>query len=182
MVTKKIKEMNKLKIYFIALLSIFLKSCIENEEIVFTNNLVEFDAAAYNAKSVVGGVAKDYPLLTRIPGYGVAVANSNPTITRASGTVKLRVNLVGALSASDQEISYKVVPEESTAIAGTHYTALSGKVTIPANSNFGEIDIPILNTGTSSATPVRLVLELEGNSGLQPSNNYKRIGVNISQS
>ncbi|WP_207433004.1 DUF4843 domain-containing protein [Sabulibacter ruber] len=168
-------------LYIFALAVFFLNSCIENDDIVYEKAVVEFDAATYNAKSVVDGVAKNYTLLTRVPAYGAAVTTSRPAITRASGAIRLRVNLVGAQRSTAQEINYKLLTSETTAVAGTHYAPLSGKVTIPANSSFGELEIQILDPGVSSATPVDLVLELDGNEEIGPNENYRRIGVRISQ-
>ncbi|MBA9076640.1 DUF4843 domain-containing protein [Rufibacter quisquiliarum] len=175
------KRMNKLNFLLVAIVALFAFSCIENDEIIYEKSVVEFDAATWNAKSVVDGVAKNYTLLTRRPNYGQFVSTSNPVITRASGTITLRVNLVGPHRPEQTEVAYKIVAEETTAVAGTHYSPLAGKVTIPANSSFGEVSIPILNPGVSSTTAVRLVLELVGNENLPANENYKRIGISINQ-
>ncbi len=74
-----------------------------------------------------------------------------------------------------------MVAAETNAVAGTHYGTLSGRVTIPANSSFGYVEIPILNSGVSSATAADLVLELRGNDSVKPSPKYDRIGIRISQ-
>jgi len=179
-------------LYLFAFAALLLNSCIENEEILWEGNLVEFDAATFNARSVVGGVSKDYTLLTRRPQYGRSVLTSatggfaaDTVITRTwaatNGVFRLRVNLVGAQRSEQQVVSYVVLPEETTAVQGTHYGALSGTVTIPANSSFGYVEIPIMDPGVSSTTAVRLVLELRGNEVLQPNPKYDRIGINISQ-
>ncbi|WP_156180271.1 DUF4843 domain-containing protein [Rufibacter radiotolerans] len=182
-------------IYLFAFAVIFLNSCIENDDILWEKSMVEFDAATYNANSTVAGVTKDYPLLSRRPQYGRSVLTSATTsfaadtvITRTwgatNGVFRLRVNLVGAHRSEAQTISYVVVADETTAIAGTHYGTLSGKVTIPAYSSFGLVEIPILNPGAPAAgapTSVRLVLELRGNEVLTPSPKYDRIGININQ-
>jgi hypothetical protein len=172
--------MNKFKIYFFALITLLLSSCIEQDELLFEDSVVEFDASTWEAKSVVGGVAKNYLLLTRVPKYGWPTTTADPLIARTSGTVKLRVNLVGAQRSTAEEVTFKVVPEETTAIEGVHYTT-TGKVTIPANSSFGELEVKILNPGTSSATPVNLVLQLDGNASLPASANYSRLGIQIRQ-
>ncbi len=172
-----------------------LNSCIENDEVLWEKSMVEFDAAAYNAKSTVDKVVKDYTLLLRRPQYGRSVLTSATTsfaadtvITRTwaatNGMFRLRVNLVGAQRSEAQTVSYVVVQDETTAVQGTHYGPLSGTVTIPANSSFGYVEIPILNPGPATGTAptaVRLVLELRGNEVLMPSPNYDRIGINISQ-
>lgn len=67
------------------------------------------------------------------------------------------------------------------AVAGTHYTALSGTATIPANSSFGYIDIPILNPGATAASGRFLGIRLKDGGSLKVSTNYKEIGLVIDQ-
>jgi hypothetical protein len=180
-------------LYLFAFIALTLNSCIENEAILWEDSLVEFDAASFHSYSTINGVAKDYTLLTRRPQYGRTTLTSatasfaaDTLITRnwaaTNGVFRLRVNLVGPQRPEATQISYIVVPSpETTAIAGTHYGTLSGKVTIPANSSFGYVEIPILNPGVSSTTPADLVLELQGNDSVKPSPKYDRIGIRISQ-
>jgi hypothetical protein len=158
-------------------------SCIKNDPVtIASNKYVEFDATVLNTP-ITGQV---YPVLTRVPAYGASVVSSNPTISRTSGAVKFRVNLVGPQQPTDQTINYRVVATPSLpsgvspAVAGTHYNTGTSFV-IPANSSFGEITINVVNTGVSSTTPVGLVLELLGNDAVKPSENYKFLGVQISQ-
>jgi hypothetical protein len=166
-----------LKLIFISSL-VVLSSCIKQDSKEFNGGpKVEFDAAVLNAPAT----GKTFPILTRVPAYGAAQSNSNPAITRSSGTIRFRVNLVGRQSSSDQTINYRVVQSETTAVQGTHYTT-PGTFVIPANSSFGEVTINVLNPGVSSSTPVILVIELVGNDGIAPSENYKRLGISISQS
>lgn len=170
--------MKKIKyIIFFALFSLSLTGCIKDDgDVVFDKSVIEFDAATYNAKAT----GKNYPLLTRVPGYGLPVLTANPAITRASGIIKFRVNLVGKQRLEASSIDYTVVAAESTAIAGTHFNT-SGKITIPANSSFGEVEVQVINPGVASATPVILVLEVKATGDLNPNENYKRIGLSISQ-
>ncbi|MDQ6608645.1 MAG: DUF4843 domain-containing protein, partial [Bacteroidota bacterium] len=147
---------------------------------LYTGATVELDAATWNANSV--GVT--YPILTRQPAAGRASSSSfasDSTITRRSGTVQLRVNLVGGLRATDTEVTYTVDQTASTAVAGTHYTTLPGKVTIPANSSFGFINVPILNPGATSGS-VDLVIKLTGGTNVTVSPNYNTVGLRITQS
>ncbi|WP_192823184.1 DUF4843 domain-containing protein [Rufibacter sp. LB8] len=179
-------------LYLFAFIALTLNSCIENEEILWEQPMVEFDAAAYHGYSTIGGVSKDYTLLTRRPQYGrttltTATASfpADTVITRnwaaTNGVFRLRVNLVGPQRPDATEVTYVVVAAETNAVAGTHYGTLSGRVTIPANSSFGYVEIPILNSGVSSATAADLVLELRGNDSVKPSPKYDRIGIRISQ-
>src|SRR6476619_3108985 len=138
-------NMKKFGCYLILLALVsFFTGCVKNEEPVFTAPVVEMDAAAWNANSV--GVT--YPILTRMPAAGRASSSANTAdsiITRRSGSVQLRVNLVGAQRNTATDVTYTVDQTASTAVAGTHYAPLSGTVTIPANSSFGYINIQILN-------------------------------------
>lgn len=173
--------MKKISIFLFTISFILLLTgCIKNDQPVYTAAVVELDAATWNANSV--GVT--YPILTRQPAFGRASSSSNTAdsiITRRSGIVQLRVNLVGAQQPGPLEITYEVVAAATTAIAGTHYTQLSGKVTIPAKSSFGYIDVPILNPGATSGT-VDLVIRLTGGTGISISPNYNTVGLRISQS
>ncbi|MFD2965775.1 hypothetical protein [Sphingobacterium bambusae] len=150
-------------------------SCIKNEEILFTDTLVEWDATTFNAKAS----GKEYALFTRVPVYGAAVNNAQPLITRTSGEIRLRVNLVGPQRSSAIEIPYSVVSAESTAVQGTHYS-MAGTVTIPANSSFGEVLVNVLDAGASSGNRI-LVLQLDGNAEIQPSTRYRQVGLSINQ-
>ncbi len=169
--------MKLIKLYVIALVSLAgLSGCIKNDLATVKGTFAEFDATTWNANAS----GKTYPILTRVPAYGRAVNTSDPLLTKNSGTVKIRVNLVGAQRSTDTEISYSVDPA-STAVAGTHYVALPGKVTIPANSSFGEINLQILSTSSAPPASVDLILVLTGGADVKPNENYKYIGLRIAQ-
>jgi hypothetical protein len=102
-------------------------------------------------------------------------------LTRATGSVTLRVNLVGAQSNTPINFNIAVVAGETTAVDGTHYSAIAGSGTIPANSSFGTVTIQLLNPGVSSSTARDLVLELVGNATTKASVNYSKVGLRISQ-
>lgn len=164
-------------ILFISLFSIFIMGCVKNEDVVYTGSVVEMDAATWNANSV--GVT--YPLLTRLPAAGRASTPArDAALSRTSGTVELRVNLVGAHRSTDTEVTYEVVSGATTAVAGIHYTALPGKVIIPANSSFGIISVPILNPGAGT-DPVDLVIRITGGANVTPNANYTTAGLRIAQ-
>jgi len=154
-----------------------LNGCIKNEDVIWKGSQIEFDAAIWNSN----GAGLTYPILTRVPAQGTATGASQPTLTRSSGSVQIRVNLVGAQRSSDTNFTYQVVGSESTAVAGTHYTAPSGTGTIPANSSFGIITINILNPGASTGSKI-LVLQLTDSPDVKVSVNYSKIGLSISQS
>ncbi|MFX6702254.1 hypothetical protein ABTH29_20360, partial [Acinetobacter baumannii] len=73
-----------------------------------------------------------------------------------------------------------VSQSETTAVAGTHYSALSGTGVIPANSSFGYVNVTILNPGPGTGT-VDLVLQLTSNSTYTAAVNYAKVGLRISQ-
>lgn len=172
--------MKKIKIFlFVLLASAGLFSCVKNEEVTFNGAVVEFDATTWNANAV--GV--NYPILTRVPPFGRAVNTSvDATLTKARGTIKIRINLVGPQRSTPTEVTYQVVQGTvTTAVAGTHYTALPGKVTIPANSSFGDIDLVLLNNPATTPASVDLVLEITGGQNVTVNPNYSRVGLRISQ-
>ncbi len=178
--------MKKLLFVFIAFLAFAATSCIENEDIVFKGELVEMDAATWNANTA----GKDYPILTRVPGDNRVVLTTDPSITRTSGKIKFRVNLVGAQIDTEQQIKYEIVPNETwvsgtndakPAIEGTHFKTARTLV-IPANSSFGYIEVEILNPGVALDTQKLIVIELQGNDRIKPSTNEKRIGLVIAKS
>lgn len=173
---------------FINLLSIailcagVMSSCIENDPVIFNGSVAEFDAAVWNTPAT----GETYPILTRVPGFGRAVSTNatapstaDPLITRSSGTISFRVNLVGAPLNAEQTIPISVVAEKSTAIAGTHYTAPTS-VVIPAGENFGVVSFPVLNPGATSGSVV-VVLQIDEGASVLPSENYRRIGISIAQ-
>ena len=178
--------------------TIILFSCKKLEETRYGYKgeaQIEFDATSYNA--IAAG--KTYPFLIRVPGYGrpvisTAIASTgvvaDPLLTRVSGTVKFRVNLMTAQLNTDQVINYRVVNTEkdattgtdvvaTTAISGTHYTT-GNTFTIPANSSFGEITVQILNPGVTTGSK-DLVLELIGNSTIKSSASLNKLGLRIAQ-
>lgn len=67
------------------------------------------------------------------------------------------------------------------AVAGTHYNALPGKVTIPANSSFGYIDVVIRNNGATAGQARFLGIQLDSTGTLMPNPNYNKIGITIDQ-
>lgn len=173
-------------------ISVALVSCIKNDPVTFQGALVEFDAATWNSNNAYTPQPDSiaFPILTRRPAFGRAVTTADATLSRTSGTVSLRVNLVGAQRNTATEVNYTVITNysllgtppmnNSAAVAGTHYGTLSGKVIIPADNSFGVIDVPILDAGAGTGTR-ELVLQLTGNADVQPNKNYKIVGLRISQ-
>lgn len=183
-------------------LTLLLSSCIKQLDKTFQGTTVaELDAAPLN--SFASGLT--YPILTRQPVFGRPIATSDSTIRRISGTVRVRVNLVGAQASTDQTVGYRIFNSPITSIAfpatvtgqtpgaasgtlavtdavsGTHFAPLSGKVTIPAKSSFGFIDVVLL-PGTAAAGQARFIgITLDSTGNVLPSINYRSLGLVIDQ-
>ncbi len=155
-----------------------LDGCVKNELPVFTDAVVEFDAAAWNAN----GAGLTYPILTRVAGYGRTANTSDPILSRINtGVKKFRINLVGQQLSTDTDV-FVILGTGTTAQAEKHFRVKTSPVKIPAKSSFGEIEIEILNPGTASSTPVDLNLTISGGTNnIKVSENYKTIGLRISQ-
>ena len=182
-----------LKYIFLSVIVIAFSGCIDNADEIWTGDLVEFDAAIYNAPAT----GRTFPILARVPGYGrpintatTAAGPADPVITRTSGTVNFFVNLVGAHKSAAETINISVVtdpildpvsglPVETLATANTHYT-VPATITIDANSSVAQIPVTIINPGATSGSVV-LVLRLDGNGTILPSENYKVIAIRIAQ-
>jgi len=195
--------MKKYSIYLVAgVTALIFSSCIKQIDKTFQGaTVVEIDATPLN--SVATG--QTYPILTRIARHGVPVATSDSTLRRLNGTVRVRVNLVGPQTGADQTIGYKIfnspiatisfpatasgqTPSRAAgtlnvtnAVPGTHYTALSGIITIPANSSFGYIDLAILDAGATASSARFIGIQLDSSGTLKPNPNYNKLGLVIDQ-
>ena len=168
--------MKKLLIFISTGITLLMTSCIKNDIATFSAAQIEWDAASWNANSA----GRTYPLMTRVPIYGFATGTSAPLITRTTGTIRLRVNVVGAQAATDRAFTFKFNQAESTGAPGTHFQAVTGTGTIPANSSYGFVDFVVLNPGAGTGTATA-VLELTENGVFKPSTNYAKIGLSIAQ-
>lgn len=166
--------MKKRFLFFLLPLLLFtVGSCIDNEDRLFTQSIAEFDATVWNAPLT----GRTYPMLTRVAGFGRAASTADPLISRTTGTFNVRVNLVSAQFATDQVLNVSVVTSATTAVAGTHFN-LPATVTIPANTSFGLLPITVVNPGPGTGS-VDLVLQIDGNETVLPSENFKTLGVRI---
>jgi hypothetical protein len=84
----------------------------------------------------------------------------------------VEVQLIGEQKTSDVSVSYGV-HSSTTATSGTHYTVSGTSVTIPANSSTADINVGLSPGDLTPGQEVKLVLELQGGSGLQASENLK---------
>jgi hypothetical protein len=222
------------KLYFSFFISSVLMSsvgCIKQLEKGFDGKTVaEIDAAVLNAN--FSGVT--YPIIARYPRPGIPISTTNSTTScelpqadstiRRLGTgrtVNIRVNLIGAQTAEERTVGYRIIsspittyafpatvaavsttaatcgtaqtlPAQTPAVAGgdlaivsgtpgVHFANLSGKVTIPANSSFGNIQIQVLNPGATAGSGVFVGIQLDSTGTVLPSLNYRTIGFVIDQ-
>lgn len=182
--------------------TLFLGGCIKNDAVIWKGAQAEFDATSWNAN----GAGLTYPIIGRIPGYGRVANTTDSTLRRLSGTVRIRINLVGAQSTKDETVGYELftpfpfttfampatiagqTPSASAAtltvtdaVAGTHFTALSGTMTIPANSSFGFINLIVLAPAATAGTGRFVGLKLNNNGSIKASVNYSELGLVIDQ-
>ena len=188
-----------LLILFVAVAS--FTACIKNDRVLWEGTVAEIDANTWNANAA----GLTYAILTRKPADGRPSGTSDSTLRRWPQTIRLRINLVGAQSAQARTVGYEIFNSPITtvsmpatitgqtpsaaaatlnvinAVPGTHYTALSGTVTIPANSSFGYIDIQILRPAATAGTAAFIGIRLTDAGDIKPSQNYKEIGLVIDQ-
>lgn len=171
--------MKKIQILFFALIAIVASSCVKNDPVLVTDTtdpVLEWDASTYNSKAA--GV--NYPILTRVPGFSRAVSTTvDPLITRTVGTIKFRINVVGAPTSNPRTVTYQAATTGTTAVAGTHYT-MTGTATVAANTTYADVEVQILNPG-ASATARDLILQINGGDGLRANPNYNLLGIRIAQ-
>lgn len=148
-----------LSLVTLALVLVF-SSCIEQDYPLWDGSLVEFQDAVVRTPAS----GQTYPRIT---------------VNNKVGTVSLQVNLVAPQRATDETINYSVVSEGTTAVAGTDYTT-SGTLVIPANSSFGTLTVNVVDTGALGGS-VDLLLQLDGNSTISPSENYKQVQIRITR-
>jgi len=178
-------------------------SCIKQIDKTFQGNPVaEIDPAVLNSLNATTG----YPVLTRIPAFGIPLRTADSTLRRLNGTVRIRINLVGPQSDQPQTVGYKVItssaltsilfPATATgqipsaasatlsildAVAGTHFDALSGSVNIPPQSSFGYIDVALKQATATAGQGRFLAIQLDSTGSLKPNPNYRIVGLVIDQ-
>lgn len=154
----------------IVFLSTAMTSCFEDTKILFTDTLVEFEDAVMRSKAA----GQTFPIM--------------PTITRAAGTPAYQVNLVAPQLSSAQDISFSLeaVPASLLnattieAVEGVHFTFNPTASFPEAASKFNFTGITILPGFPADAGKTALlVVKLDGNDELKPSENYRRLAIRI---
>jgi len=155
---------NSLRNIFLLGMMSLLSGCFKDfkEEYLFTDFMVEFDAATWESRAP----GKPYPILG--------------PLAKGSGIHTYQVNLIGRPKDTDQEVRYRVVAEETTAIEGVHFRlADAGTFTIGANQTTGSVAIEVLDFPSAPGADT-VVLELVGSDVVRVSENYKQLGLTIS--
>lgn len=193
-----------LMIMVLAFFAVGMGGCIKNDPVIFTDRQVEIDATALNSNAA----GLTYPILGRIPAYGRVTSNTSTidsTLRRQSGTIRIRLNLIGPQLSKAETVSYTIFSSPITsfsmgatitgqspataagtlavtdAVAGTHFTGLSGSVSFPPNSSFAYIDIPILNAPATAGAGRFLGIRLTNSGTIPPAVNYSELGLVIDQ-
>lgn len=154
----------------IIIFSAVLTSCFEDHKILFLDSLVEFEDAVMRSKAA----GQTFPIM--------------PTITRTAGTPSYQVNLVAAQLGSAEDISFSLEPVPAAllnattieAVEGVHFT-FNPVTTFPeatSKSNFTGITI-LPGFPVDAGKTALLVLVLDGNDNLKPSENYRRLAIRI---
>jgi hypothetical protein len=201
-----IKNKNMKKIFSITAIAVTIlisfTGCIKNAPVLVEGKQVEFDATSWNTNAA----GLTYPIIPRIPGYGRVASTADSTLRRYPQIVRVRINLIGAQLTSPETVGYEVTTTSpitsiampstitgqtpaaaaatlvvSNAIAGTHYTALSGILTFPVNSSFVFLDIPILSPAATAGEARYIGLKLNNNGFLKPALNYSELGLVVDQ-
>lgn len=196
--------MKRNNLFIYVCLALLLTSCIKELEKTYTGKSVaEIDGTVLN--STAAGLT--YPVVSRHLPDGRALSTTlDSTLRRVGKTTRVRINLVGPQSAKDETVGYTIFSKPTSlttyafpatitgqtpskaaatlnvadAVAGTHYTALNGKVTIPANSSFGYIDIQLLNSEVANEAKF-IGIKLDSTGTILPSLNYRYLGLVIDQ-
>ena len=151
--------MKKLINYTFLLWTVALTSCFDEqfEDKSFTGSLLEFNNTTLNAD----------PLKTTLG------------VDDGAGQLTEQVNLVGPQFTTEQAISFGVDTDLTTAVEGTHFDLRGGMFVFPANQSVANMAITILDGAIPNGESFDLVLLLEGNNSIEPSENYKRLYIEI---
>jgi hypothetical protein len=151
--------------------ALLLTSCFKDTEILFTKTQIEFESAVILARAT----GEIFPIVS---------------LTRASGTPPYQVNLVGRQLALAEQINFSVeeVPDRLLnattirAVEGVHYNLNGGSFSFPENASkvdFTGLSI-IPDFLAESGKTALLIIRLEGNDNIQPSENFRRLAFRIS--
>ena len=191
--------------------ALLLAGCIKNDPVIYTTSLAEIDATALNANAagltypIIPRVLRDNrassttadstlrrnaqivkirinlvgPQSTKEETVGYETFASPVTTFAFPATLRFTDTLNAP--GRQQPASPAATLAITDAVAGTNFTALSGKVTIPANSSFGYIDLSVLLTANTAGAGKFVGIRLTSAGSIKPSENYKELGLIIDQ-
>lgn len=161
--------MKQLLIAFLLVVVFSSSSCFKELDYTFNETkVVELEDAV--RRTPAAGVT--YPIIS---------------VTRASGTQTLIANLVGEHFKTDQEMTFSIDTAisgllTSTTIraeAGKHFNLNGGKFIFKSDSSFAPLKFDIVNVPAEAGKTALLLLKLDGNNDVKPSENYRRVGFRI---
>ena len=200
--------MKKILFYLLLVTFIGLSGCIKNDLVVFTGRQAEIDATSWNANAAgltypilgragYGRVANSqdstfrrfpqtYQLRINMIGPQSAKDETVGYNTFTSPITSFSMPATGSCTTCTPTWTQTPAAAAATltvsdAVAGTHYAALSGTVTIPANTSFGFINIQILNPGPTAGQGRFLGIQLNNNGTVKAALNYSQVGLVIDQ-
>lgn len=100
--------------------------------------------------------------------------------TAAAGSADALIQLVGPQLGAPLNLTFNVDPT-STAVSGRHYNLpASGTVTLAANSSSVMLPISLVPGSVTSASGVRLIINLDqAAGGIQPNPNFRKYTLTI---
>ena len=157
-------------LFFLCLISLLCTGCFKDEDFNFDKiRLIEFEDAVR---------------LTPPAGFSYGVV----TVTRTTPTRDFQVNLVGKQLEVPETLRFSVDTAISRflnattirAVEGVHYDLQGGNLNIEANRSFVNLTMRFpANIPQNTGRTALLVLKLDGNDNIKPSENYRRIGIRI---
>jgi hypothetical protein len=144
----------KIKLFIIALLPLVLAGCND----LFDKGDVE---GVYDGPAVVGF----FPL--------------QQEVDLDDGEAVVEIQLIGEQRATDLPVAFTIGGENTTAVAGEHYTVISSPVTLSSGTSIANITIDLIEGSLDDGESVRLDLQLEGAEGVPPSENLRTATVFI---
>lgn len=151
-------------------MALVISSCFEDREILFEETQIEFENAV---------------ILARATGEIFPIIN----LTRTSGTPNYQINLIGRHLASVQAVSFSIeeVPARLLnantirAEQGVHFTLNGNSFSFPENTsttNFNGLSI-VPGFPAQAGRTALLIIRLDGNENITPSENFRRLGFRI---
>lgn len=165
------KLMNIKTTVLLMCMALVISSCFDDREILFEETQIEFESAVTLARAT----GEIFPIIN---------------LTRASGTPNYQVNLIGSHLASAEAISFSVeeVPDRLLnantirAEQGVHYTLSGNSFSFPVNTsttNFNGLSI-VPGFPAQAGRTALLIIKLDGNENVKPSENFRRLAFRIS--